>query len=176
MSRPGTAKRTMSPIAVRVDRDPGGHRRLSTARPVPAGEIVAAVPGIIRDRPSRYSIQVGERRHLDELGPVEATNHACDPAAFIHVAEDGRVDLVALRDLAAGDEVTIDYCATEWDMTVPFACDCGSDDCYGIIRGFRHLDPARRAALLPILSPHLRSRLRAAPLRAPGVAGAERGH
>lgn len=150
--------------AVHVEADRTGHRRLVTTCAVAADEIIAPVPGIVRRSPSPYSLQIAGHLHLDELGPVEGTNHACEPSAYVDFRDDGLVRLRALRNLEAGDEVTIDYCATEWDMTSPFPCRCGSDACYGIVRGFRHLDPSRRAALLPTLSPYLRKRMRAAPL------------
>jgi hypothetical protein len=56
---------------------------------------------------------------------------------------DGR-RLVALRELAAGEELTFDYNATEWDLAEPFRCSCGA--CGGsIVRGFAHLDDRARA-------------------------------
>lgn len=164
MTEPGAPDVGLQLPAVRVKADRDGHRRLVTTRTVPAGGIIAPVPGTFRRQPSRYSLQIADDLHLDELGPVEGTNHACEPSAFIEIGEDGLVRLRALRDLEPGDEVTIDYCATEWDMTFPFPCSCGSEACYGIVRGFRHLDPSRRAALLPTLSPHLRTRVTAVPL------------
>ncbi len=148
----------LAPVETVADSD--GRRRVVTTERIEAGEVIVPLLGTLCSRPTRYSIQVGERAHLDDIPVVEATNHACEPTAFIDFAEEGRVYVRALRDLGVGEEVTIDYCATEEDMTSPFRCDCGSSACYGLIRGFRFLRPAQRKKIDGLLSPFLRDKYR----------------
>ena len=65
-------------------------------------------------------------------GPPEwaIPNHSCEP----NTAYRG-LDLVALRDIAAGDELTLDYGLVYDDAMPPFACRCGAPGCRGEIRG-----------------------------------------
>jgi len=65
---------------------------------------------------------------------------------------------VALRDLAAGEELTFDYNATEWSMAEPFLCTCGA--CGGsVVQGFAHLDAAARAQRSGWIAEHLVERM-----------------
>ena len=57
-------------------------------------------------------------------------NHACDPSAWLE-----GLDVVARRDIRAGEEITLEY-ATFYDERMPdFPCGCGSPACRGTIRG-----------------------------------------
>jgi len=61
-------------------------------------------------------------------------NHACDP----NTAFEG-LNVVALRDIPAGEELTVDY-ATFYDARmIPFECACGSPRCRGRISGGKGL-------------------------------------
>lgn len=63
----------------------------------------------------------------EEWRPV---NHACDPSAWLR-----GLDVVARREIRAGEEITLEY-ATFYDDRMPdFACDCGAPRCRGIVRG-----------------------------------------
>ena len=142
--------------------------RVVTVVAVDAGEVLFRVNGSVTDRPSRYSIQIDERRHID-LAPdtpldsmkVDATwrflNHSCAPNAFLQ-----GLDVVALRPIAQGEAVTYHYCTTEFDMAVPFECMCGHHQCLGTVRGFAHLPLTEQMRLQPWLAEHLRRRLNAA--------------
>jgi D-alanine-D-alanine ligase-like ATP-grasp enzyme len=69
----------------------------------------------------------------EEWTPI---NHSCDPSAWL----DG-LDVAARRDLAEGDEITLDYATFCTEPMLPFACACGAADCRGTIRGSDHLEP-----------------------------------
>ncbi len=94
---------------------------------------------------------------MDDLGAVESTNHSCAPSAYVDLAG-AEACLRALRDLRLGDEVTIDYCATEDRMDAPFDCQCGTVGCYGWIAGYAALGAPHRVALAGRLAPHLREK------------------
>ncbi|MFW6089383.1 MAG: SET domain-containing protein [Gemmatimonadota bacterium] len=155
-------RQTTSADAVQVEWDETGHRRLVTTAPVASGEEILALDGVVRATPTRYSIQIGPDEHLDDMGPIDATNHRCDPSAFIDFSDPERIVLRALRALSVWDEVSIHYCATEYDMTSPFDCHCGADACLGRIRGYRYVSDDVACDLEPWLSPVLRD------LRPPG--------
>lgn len=148
---------TASAAAVQVEREEDGHRRLVVMEPIASGEEILALGGVVRATPTRYSIQIGPDRHLDGMGPVDATNHHCDPSAFIDFSDPGRIVLRALCDLSAGDEVSIHYCATEYDMASPFDCHCGAEACLGRVRGYRYVSDDVARDLEPWLSPALRA-------------------
>jgi hypothetical protein len=133
-----------------VDRGPTGlalHSRI----PLAAGEVVfdlgTCTPVPV---PDRYSIQIAADRHVD-AGPVRYLNHSCAPSTLIDTE---RLNVTAVRDLAAGEELTFFYPATEWDMARPFRCRCTEPDCLGEIRGGRYLDTTALARWM--ISPHVR--------------------
>lgn len=150
-------RQTVNADAVWVHRDESGHRRLVTTEPIASDEVILELGGVVRPTPTRYSIQVGPDQHLDDMGPVDATNHCCDPSAFIDFSDPERIVMRALRDLSVGDEVSIHYCATEYDMASPFDCHCGADACLGRIRGYRYVANDVARSLEPWLSPALRA-------------------
>ena len=137
--------------AIRIETDSDGHRRLVAAGDVAAGSAIARLEGTCVVRPTRYSIQVGSELHATDLGPIDATNHSCDPSAVVTFTDLGRPFLRARRDIPAGHEISIHYCATEFDMAVPFDCTCGAPGCFGTIRGYRHLNPAEERHLEGLL-------------------------
>ena len=171
--QPATAAQTVvaaqpspSPSRCRIRVAPrGDYRRVLAAEPVAAGETILVFQGRRVRRPDLYSVQVGPRTHIAAPEGIpwdeqvaeygwRYLNHSCEPTAYIR-----GVELVARVDIPAGGEVTFDYNTTEWDMSHPFACQCGVPSCVGTVRGYRHLDEAARTRLLPFLAAHLRVRV-----------------
>ena len=64
------------------------------------------------------------------------TNHSCDP----NLAIQGQIALVAMRDIAADEELTIDWATTD-DGDHQMACRCGSPRCRGTITGKDWMKP-----------------------------------
>lgn len=52
-------------------------------------------------------------------------NHSCSPNAFMRVVPGERVAFFALRDIEAGEEITMDY----RDPDHPKVCECGAEQC-----------------------------------------------
>ena len=113
--------------------------------PIARGEIVAVKGGYVfsRDEWARLASELGpaEIEITDDLvmaparadergGAMLYTNHSCDP----NVAIQGQIVLVAMRDVAAGEELTIDWATTDDDDYV-MTCHCGSSRCRGTISG-----------------------------------------
>lgn len=149
----------MQLAALRVETASGGSwRRLVAVDAVDAGTPLFLFEGKELSYNSSHSLQIGEELHLhgDPDDPGEALNHACEPNARIDVATR---TLIALRPIAAGEEVMFNYLTTELDFRAPFHCRCGAPRCFGLIRGYRHLSDADRARVDPLAAPFLRARL-----------------
>jgi uncharacterized protein len=69
----------------------------------------------------------------ESIGGINYVNHSCNPNAGIR----GQIFLVAMRDIAAGEEVTFDYAMTlyghEGIPAYRMECHCQAADCRGII-------------------------------------------
>jgi SET domain-containing protein len=75
-----------------------------------------------------------DREHRD--GAMLFTNHSCDP----NLAIQGQIVLVAMRDIAPGEELTIDWATTD-DGDYTLACRCGSPRCRRVVTGKDWMKP-----------------------------------
>lgn len=75
-----------------------------------------------------HLFNIGTDKYIMAREPAVRTNHSCDPNAGI--VRD--VFLVAMRDIAEGEEVTFDYSTIIADTWV-LECKCGSDRCRGSV-------------------------------------------
>jgi SET domain-containing protein len=78
-------------------------------------------------------IAVSERRAVDasqSSDPLRFTNHSCRPNASLRVQQ-GRVEFYAMRELRAGEEITVNYGATHHQGRL--ACRCGAPGCAGAL-------------------------------------------
>ena len=76
-------------------------------------------------------VEVSARRALDfskSADPMRYTNHSCAPNARLSLAQ-GRVEFYALRPIAPGEEITVDYGPTHHEGRL--ACRCGAPRCVG---------------------------------------------
>ena len=76
-------------------------------------------------------VAVSERRAIDasdSADPLRFTNHSCRPNASLRVRQ-GRVEFYAMRELAAGEEITVNYGETHHRGRL--ACRCGAPGCVG---------------------------------------------
>lgn len=138
--------------------------------PISTGSLILEIRGELVDCPSRYSVQVGEYLHVEvpEATRSNATpndhawiflNHSCEPNAALVGLE-----LVAIRPIAAWNQITFDYNTTEYEMAASFVCECGV--CAGsLIRGFKFLSAQRQLELYPRLAGHLRRKFDASGVR-----------
>ena len=107
--------------------------------------------------PTRRSLQIGEKRPVfgrDET--VGYLNHSCEPNSFLEFSS---LCVRALRDIQRGEEVKVNYAATEYEMHDSFSCDCGSSACLQMIRGFKFLTRDQQLELKPYLAPYLLKKL-----------------
>ena len=78
-------------------------------------------------------VELSARRAIDftkSADPMRFTNHSCQPNARLSI-ENGRVEFYALRVIAAGEELTVDYGETHHGGTLP--CRCGAPGCRGAL-------------------------------------------
>lgn len=123
---------------------------------IEVGEVLVCLRHVFVDKPERHTIQLDEHVHQAGTGEMDDYfNHSCDPNAYLDFQ---RVQFVARKPLAPGEEISFNYLTSEWDMAAPFTCGCGTPACVGEIRGFLHLTPEQRAALAPWISPYLQRR------------------
>jgi uncharacterized protein len=74
--------------------------------------------------------------------PARFVNHGCTPNCEAHM-EDGRIWIVAIRDIEAGEELTFNYGYDLQDYE-DHPCCCGSPGCIGFMVAEEHFDDVRR--------------------------------
>lgn len=60
--------------------------------------------------------------------PLRFTNHSCQPNAVLRINQ-GRVEFYAMRDVAVGEEITVNYGETHHEGRL--RCRCGAPGCVG---------------------------------------------
>jgi len=96
----------------------------------------------------------------DEIGVEvpDLINHSCD-------ANCGQLDsvtLVAMREIAAGEQLTFDYAmsSTAPGLVVdPFTCRCGAKTCRGRVQPGDWMRPEIQDRYWPYFAPHMKSRI-----------------
>ena len=92
-----------------------------------------------------HAIQVDVDVFLEASGGVDDyVNHSCEPNCGLR-SSPPRLDLVALRDIEPGEEITFDYstCIVA-EPEIP-VCMCGAPACRGRVSSYWRLDRATRA-------------------------------
>ena len=142
MAMPGLTYRSPK---TEVKPSPIQGRGLFARSAIEAGEIVAVKGGHVliaaewRELERELGpadIQIAEDLFIAPVTPEERegsmlfTNHSCNP----NIALQGQIAFVAMRDIAAGEELTHDWATTD-DGDYTLACLCGSARCRGTITG-----------------------------------------
>lgn len=113
--------------------------------PIAAGEVLVVWSGEVLaesavcradSRTRHHSLQVDDGFYLGPNQPPELAdyvNHSCNPNAGMR----GSLTLVAMRDIAVGEEICFDYAMTDTSATAqePFVCQCGAVSCRGQVTG-----------------------------------------
>jgi SET domain-containing protein len=119
---------------------------LFATAPIAKGEIVAVKGGHIVDgRTLReqiapvlgpVEIQIDDDLYIAPISVAERegsmlySNHSCDANLGIR----GQITFIAMRDIAAGEELTHDWCTTD-NGHYTVKCNCGSPNCRGRLTG-----------------------------------------
>jgi uncharacterized protein len=76
-------------------------------------------------------VELSDRKAIDfskSQDPMRYTNHSCQPNARLCIRQ-GRVEFYALRAIAVGEEITVNYGETHHEGKL--ACRCGAAGCVG---------------------------------------------
>ena len=76
-------------------------------------------------------VEVSDRRAIEASASADAlrfTNHSCAPNAVLRIRQ-GRVEIYAMRAIAPGEELTVDYGESHHEGRL--ACRCGAPRCAG---------------------------------------------
>jgi SET domain-containing protein len=97
------------------------------------GESISVADARIRaTRHERIMIvEVSPRRAIDfskSTDPMRYTNHSCAPNARLCIRQ-RRVEFYALRDIAPGEEITVNYGSSHHEGRL--VCRCGAAGCVG---------------------------------------------
>jgi uncharacterized protein len=129
--------------AVRTSRI--GGRGLFAHVPIAEGEIVCVKGGHlltkaefanVKGLAKEAELQIADDLFLSPVAEAEFEglmmflNHSCEP----NVGIQGQIVFVAIRAIAAGEELTLDYATIERPAE-PMACRCGAERCRGTITG-----------------------------------------
>lgn len=145
-------------------------------KPVAKGEVVVVWGGVIRtweelrklpEDLQRHSIQVEQQLFqvpANAYDPPDFVNHSCNP----NVGMSGQIGLVAMRDIARGEEICMDYAMCDAMPYDEFDCHCGESTCRGQVTGNDWARPELWERYAGYFSPYLQRRIEA--LRAEGTA------
>jgi uncharacterized protein len=99
------------------------------------------------------SIQVEDNLFLVSVvvGPGDHINHSCEPNAGLN----GQIGLVAMRDIALGEEITFDYAMSDSVDYDEFDCACGAETCRGLVTGSDWKQPELWEKYAGYFSPYL---------------------
>jgi SET domain len=114
-------------------------KSLHAAIAIKPGEVISKFhAGITQSYATYLTVQTGVDTHIT-LQPefLQYINHSCNPNVFFDTAA---MELVCLKPLEPGDELTFFYPSTELDMSQPFVCNCQDANCLQLINGASHLD------------------------------------
>lgn len=118
------------------------------SRDFPATAVIGQIQGeLFQDRrfETEYTFEAAEGYQLEPIAPFRYLNHSCDHNCEFDwmtasdwkgdpesVAEEslGGLYLTALRNISAGEELTIDY---NWPAEFAIKCECRAKNCRGFI-------------------------------------------
>lgn len=126
-----------------------------TTAPIKKGTVVVEYTGpritikqadaLYDDHPRTYLFGLTDGKHvIDGEGVAAFINHSCAPNCEVDEI-DGRVWIIACRDIAAGEELTYDYNLYDGDLDDPSLCLCGAPNCRGSMYSEEELIKRARA-------------------------------
>jgi SET domain-containing protein len=134
--RPGPQKYAVRVAASRID-----GQGAFAAEAVPARRKIGEIRGesiTVREARRRAKgaarimiVELSETRAIDasnSTDPLRFTNHSCRPNAVLRIRQ-GRVEFYAMRAVAVGEELTVNYGETHHEGRL--RCRCGAPGCVG---------------------------------------------
>ena len=139
---------------------------------IPAGSVIATFggtastfDGLRRFPTERISRSIQVENDLFFVGPVErepgdSINHSCDPNCGMRNA----TQVVAMRDISVGEELTFDYAMSDMAPYDEFDCECDSPLCRTRVTGLDWRLPALQERYAGYFSPYVQREIVAARL------------
>jgi uncharacterized protein len=139
---------------------------------IAAGETVAGFGGhvvhgaeleVLSDDMQSRTIQIDEDLYLVPSAtpePGDFVNHSCEPNCGIR----GSILVVAMRDIAVGEEITFDYAMCDSSPYDEFVCECGEPTCRRLITGADWMRPDLQVKYAGWFSSYLATRIAALPV------------
>ncbi len=103
-----------------------------------------------------HAVQIAENTfvYFDQLRLT--VNHSCSPNCGIQVNSSSGHDLIAMKDIEAGEEITYDYSMENFKIEFfPTQCACQSEACRGRVTGWKDLDEAIQKKYEGFTAPYL---------------------
>ena len=161
----------LSPLAEAREIPPKGFGSFAVD-PIPMGTVVATFGGTILTRiyfetypleQRSRSIQIDVDQFV--LGPEsresgDSINHSCLPNCGMRNA----TQLIAMREIAVGEELTYDYATSDTSDYDEFECACGSENCRGRVSGDDWKLPDLQSQYQNMFSPYVQRKIQAAQL------------
>lgn len=134
-------------VAVRRTKKYG--RGVYASKNIKKGEVIASFDGQILDDDFEpwtedlynHAIQFDKAMWRDSKGIARLVNHSCDPNCGIKRL----FDIVAMRNIETGEQITWDYEMTEKNPHWRMRCKCGSDLCRKVIGNYKNMPRRTRA-------------------------------
>jgi uncharacterized protein len=82
-------------------------------------------------------------------------NHSCAP----NVGVSGQISFIAMRDIAAGEELCYDYAMSDGSSIDEFECNCGAPNCRKTVTGNDWQKPELQKAYAGYFMPYLARRI-----------------
>ena len=112
---------------------------LFASRDFAVGDLVmSSTPDVTTSTRDSHTVQIDWDRHILMDLPAVLINHSCDANVGVQNNETNDAYVFwAIRPIAEGEELTWDYEASEWELSTPFDCGCGSSNCRKKLKGFK---------------------------------------
>ncbi|MCE9629399.1 MAG: cyanophycin synthetase [Planctomycetia bacterium] len=133
-------------------------RGVSATRDITAGETVLKTWGQQSPQRTRYTVQVDRQTHIVPDGVAVLVNHSCEPNCGVVIRSGVKeIEIRALRPIAAGEEITVDYETFEEEVVhLGGPCRCGAATCRGRVAGYKHLPADVKARYGVFIAEYLR--------------------
>jgi uncharacterized protein len=104
-----------------------------------------AADELYKHRPYTYLFGFGDDANvIDGYGMAMYVNHCCDPNCETEEDEEGRVWIVAMRNIDPGEELTYDYFLYDGEDDAP--CTCGTQNCRGTMYSKKEIRKRKAAS------------------------------